>query len=48
VQTVLAQDVANNWLFDSDMPTLSKTNVKNAVSSAHSLTESLDTVYFQK
>ena len=48
LQAVLAQDVANNWLFDSDMPTLWKPAVKNAVTSAHSLTESLDTVYLQK
>ena len=48
LQVILAQDVANNWLFDSDMPTLSKSTVKNAVTSAHSLTESLDTVYLQK
>lgn len=48
LQVILAQDVANNWLFDSDMPTLSKSTVKNAVSSAHSLTESLDSVYLQK
>jgi peptide/nickel transport system substrate-binding protein len=48
LQTILVQDVANNWLFDSDMPTIFKSNVKNAVTSAHSLTESLDTVYLQK
>ncbi|HVR50076.1 MAG TPA: ABC transporter substrate-binding protein [Pseudorhodoferax sp.] len=48
LQVILAQDVANNWLMDIEFPTLSAVSVKNVVSSSHSLTESLDTVYIQK
>ncbi|WP_321197233.1 ABC transporter substrate-binding protein [Kerstersia gyiorum] len=44
LQKILARDVANNWLMDIEFGTVSKSNVKNPVSSGHSLTESLDTV----
>ena len=48
IQSILATDVANIWLFDNEMPTLSKAAVKNVVSSGHSITESMDSVYLQK
>jgi len=48
LQTILAQDVANQFLFDIEYTTLSKANVKNVVSSGHYLTDSMDSVWIAK
>lgn len=48
LQGILAQDVANQWLFDIEYTTLAKSNVKNVVTSGHYLTESMDATYIQK
>jgi peptide/nickel transport system substrate-binding protein len=48
LQTILAQDVANQWLFDIEYTTLSKSNVKNVVTSGHYLTDSMDSVWIAK
>lgn len=48
IQKILTTEVANNYVMDIEFATISKSNVKNAVTSGHSLTESLDTVYIQK
>ena len=48
LQAILAQEVANNWLFDVEYTTLTKSNVKNVITSGHMLTDSFDSVHIQK
>lgn len=48
IQSILTEEVANNYVMDIEFATITKSSVRNAVSSSHSLTESLDTVYIQK
>jgi len=48
LQGILARDVANQYLFDIEYTTLSKSNVKNVVTSGHYLTDSMDTVWIAK
>ncbi len=48
LQVILSQEVANQYVMDIEFATISRSTVKNAVTSAHSLTENLDTVYIAK
>lgn len=47
IQTKLVEDVANGFLIDMEFATLYRSNLKNLVTTAIGLNESLDNVYFE-
>jgi peptide/nickel transport system substrate-binding protein len=48
LQTILARDVANAYLFELEFPTLYRGNVKNLVTTATGLNAAFDDVYIEK